>query len=109
MIVKDRGISLELQMYRCLKNRLVFSEKERMYYMNLEKGYEGELKFDELTKNVGDYCLIVNDITLEVTNNLFQIDSLLIFKDVICMYEVKNFEDSFFIQSNKWHLLANRK
>ncbi|WP_066047782.1 DUF123 domain-containing protein [Robertmurraya korlensis] len=109
LIVKERGISMELQVFRCLKHRMVFSEKERMYHLNLEKGYEGELKFDELTKNVGDNCLIVNDITLEVTNNLFQIDSLLICKDMICMFEVKNFEDNFFIQSHKWYLLSSRK
>lgn len=109
MIVKERGISVELQVFRCLKNRMEFTEKEKKYYVNLEKGYLGELVFDELTKNLVDNCLIVNDLTLEVTNNIFQIDSLLIFNEMIYVYEVKNFEDNFYIESNKWYTLPSRK
>ncbi|SHQ83010.1 Nuclease-related domain [Mycobacteroides abscessus subsp. abscessus] len=109
MIVKERGISMELQVFRCLKNRMVFTEKEKTYYINLEKGYLGELKFDELTKILVDDCLIIKDLTLEITNNIFQIDSLLIFKDMLCVFEVKNYEDNFYFQSNKWYTMPSRK
>ncbi len=109
MIIKKRGFSVELQIFRCLKNRMVFTEKEKSYYINLEKGYLGELKFDELTKGLMDNCLMVNDLTLEVTNNIFQIDSLLIFKEMLCVFEVKNFEDNFYYQANKWYSLPSRK
>jgi hypothetical protein len=88
---------------------MVFTEKDNKYYINLEKGYLGELKFDELTKILVDDCLIVNDLTLEVTNNIFQIDSLLIFKEMICVFEVKNFENNFYFQANKWYSLPSRK
>jgi hypothetical protein len=88
---------------------MVFTEKEKSYYLNLEKGYLGELKFDELTKGLMDNCLIVNDLTLEVTNNVFQIDNLLIFKEMICVFEVKNFDDNFYIQSNHWYTLPSQK
>lgn len=109
MIVKARGISVELQVFRCLKNRMVFTEKEKSYYTNLEKGYLGEIKFDELTKGLIDHCLIVNDLSLEVTNNIFQIDSLLIFNEMICVFEVKNFEDNFYFQANRWYSLPSSK
>lgn len=109
MIVKARGISVELQVFRCLKNRMVFTEKEKSYYTNLEKGYLGEIKFDELTKGLIDHCLIVNDLTLKVTNNIFQIDSLLIFNEMLCVFEVKHLEDNFYFQTNRWYSLPSRK
>lgn len=109
MIYKKRGVSMELQIFRCLKNRMMFTEKEKIYYINLEKGYEGELKFDQLTNKLMDHCLIINDLTIEVGNNIFQMDSLLICKDAVFVFEVKNYEDNFFIESNKWYSLLSRK
>lgn len=108
MIVKERGVPVELEVLRCLKNRMEFTEKEKMYHINLEKGYAGEIKFDTMTKNLLANCLIVKDLTLEVSNNVFQIDSLMIFKDMICVFEVKNYEDNFYIESNKWYSLPSR-
>jgi hypothetical protein len=108
MIVKEREVPVELQVLRCLKNRMVFTEKEKIYHINLEKGYAGEIMFDDLIKNSPNDCLIVNDITLEVSNNVFQIDSLMIFKDMICVFEVKNYEDNFYFESNKWYSLPSR-
>ena len=42
----------------------------------------------------------MNDLLFKVNNTLFQIDSLIIFSEKICLYEVKNFEGDYFIESN---------
>lgn len=108
MIVKERGVCIELQVYRCLKNRMVFTDKEKMYYINLEKGYAGEKRFDQLVTTKSDNSLILNDLTLEVNNSIFQIDSLAICEKKIHHFEVKNYEGDFYIEDNKWYSFSSR-
>ena len=63
------------------------------YYLNLLKGFEGEMHFDEFTEKLKEFCLILNDLQLEMRwRSSFQIDSLLIFFDRIVLYEIKNYE-----------------
>lgn len=50
------------------------TEDEKWYYLNQEKGYEGEVQFDLLTEKLQPNCLILNDLQLENNKSSFQID-----------------------------------
>ena len=76
MLLKSRTESNELLAYRYLNTRMELTDKEKFHYLNLEKGYEGEVKFDQLTETLREERYIINDLLLEVNNSYFQIDSL---------------------------------
>lgn len=50
MLVKRRSEPVELMSIRYLNTRMELTEKEKLQYSNLEKGYEGEVKFDRLAE-----------------------------------------------------------
>lgn len=68
------------------------SNDDYYYYLNLLKGFEGEMRFDELIEKLKEYCLILNDLQLEIRRSSFQIDALLIFSGKILLCEIKNYE-----------------
>lgn len=77
------------------------SRKDKQYYFNLKKGYEGEMLFDSLTKNIQSKCLILNDLLLTVNRTTFQIDTLIIAHGKICVYEMKNYSGEYYYEANK--------
>lgn len=82
------------------------SLKEFNHYLNLKKGFEGELLFDEWLGNLDDEFLIMNDLLLECNNNLFQLDSVLIAKDRVYIFEVKNYEGDYYIDEERWYSIS---
>lgn len=68
------------------------SSDDYYYYLNLLKGFEGERRFDEFTEKLKEFCLILNDLQLEIRRSSFQIDTLLISFDRIILFEIKNYE-----------------
>ena len=60
---------------RSLNARTDLTENEKFYYQNLEKGYEGEMKFDQLAENFLKDCYMINDLLLKFNHSYFQIDS----------------------------------
>jgi hypothetical protein len=93
MFTKNRPIPAEVIILRILNERMKLSEKERLSFMNKEKGYEGEVKFDTLIKHLD--TMILNDLLLEVGDSVFQIDTLIIFYGRIYLIDVKNFEGEY--------------
>lgn len=91
---------------RSLNVRMNLAAKDENYYLNLEKGYEGERKFDEWIKSFSDDYLVLNDLLLEYNNTLFQIDSLMISSNKISLFEVKNYEGDFFIEADRWYSIS---
>lgn len=71
MLVKRRSEPVELMSIRYLNTRMELTEKEKLQYSNLEKGYEGEVKFDHLAEILQEERLIINDLLLEVNNSYF--------------------------------------
>ncbi|MEH7382074.1 nuclease-related domain-containing protein [Bacillus sp. JJ1533] len=92
MILKTRTESNELLTLRSLNIRSELTTKERFYYENLERGYEGELRFVSLSQSLQEERYIINDLLLEVNNSFFQIDTLIISKSVIHLLDIKNLE-----------------
>ncbi|MFS0820529.1 nuclease-related domain-containing protein [Bacillus sp. 1P02SD] len=101
MIYKHRTKSDEIVTLEILNKRIELSNKDKQYYVNLKKGYEGELLFDSLTEKLQCDCLIFNDLLLEVNNTTFQIDTLILIDSKIHTYEVKYYEGDYYYESNK--------
>ncbi len=101
MIYKQRRKSLELLALEYLDKRMSLSDKTKLHYVNLRKGYEGETLFDSYLEKIGCECFVLNDLLLNVNNTLFQIDSLLIFPESIYMYEIKNYQGDFYYESDR--------
>lgn len=103
MIIKPRSESAELRLLRHLSKRMIFSEKETKYFMNLEKGFQGEQKFDEWLEPLPSSYLIINDLLIESNNTTFQIDSCIITStDTLYLFEVKNYDGDYLIAGEKW-------
>lgn len=89
---KERTKSKLLNIYQVLSSRMHLASDDYYYYLNLLKGFEGERRFDEFTEKLKEFCLILNDLQLEIRRSSFQIDALLIFFDRIILFEIKNYE-----------------
>ncbi len=109
MFYKPRFEPKELRMMRHLNTRMKLNEKEVKNYLTMEKGYEDEKKFDEMSINISEQCTILNDLLLENSNSVFQIDSLFIYDGTIHIINIKNFEGDYMIDGEKWFIVANKK
>lgn len=103
MILKYRYEPEELKLLQCLHGRMRLSPKDYSLFLNLEKGFSGEKKFDELLEHPPEEWIILNDLLFDYSNTLFQIDSLLFTGGCIYLFEVKNYEGDFYIEQNRWY------
>lgn len=103
MDIKLRQESRELKIYRSLHERSCLSTENRHHYMNLAKGYEGEVLLDARMKHLSNDWLMINDLRLDYNKTVFQIDKLLISSEKMYALEVKNLEGDYAIKGNgKW-------
>ena len=109
MAYKNREKSTELFTLELLNDRMQLLEDDLRQFLNLQKGYLGELQFDALTETIQSECIILNDLLLKNKNTHFQIDSLLLFQELIYMFEVKNFEGDFYFESGKFYTLKSKE
>lgn len=98
---KEREEPLELRLLKVLKQRSEVSEHFKRRIMSLEKGYEGERRFDRVFQGSLGNCLFLNDLHFNHDSNYFQIDSLLISALGIYLYEIKNMDQEYFMEENK--------
>lgn len=75
MLFKSRIKSDELKILSYLHTRMNLPENDNQYFLNLKKGFEGEVMFDLLTEKLQCNCYILNDLLLKVNNTMFQIDT----------------------------------
>ncbi|MBY0123328.1 nuclease-related domain-containing protein [Bacillus sp. S/N-304-OC-R1] len=109
MTMKFRCEPAELKLMRYLSPRMKLSDKDINQYENLEKGFQGELQFDDWQRELSGKCLILNDLMLESQNTVIQIDSLLISYDKIYLFEVKNYEGDFYVDGDRWFTIARKE
>ena len=99
MPYRARSEPVVLKILRILNKRMKLSGDEQRYYLNQEKGFEGEVQFDLLTVKLQRDCHILNDLQLESNKSSFQLDSSLIFQETYSIFEVKNFEGEYVYDS----------
>lgn len=109
MLLKERNESEELMIMRFLNNRMEWTEKEKQHLLALEKGYEGEVKFDQLAENIQEERYILNDLLFEVNHSYFQIDTLIISQNVIHLLDIKNFEGDWYLDADKFRVAATQR
>ncbi|MFJ7727059.1 nuclease-related domain-containing protein [Neobacillus sp. NPDC097160] len=100
--LKTRSEPTELIKLRFLNARMMLGPKEKRYYFNLEKGYQGEVMFDQLTQKLQNDLYIINDLRLESNNAEFQIDTLIIAQETIYPFEVKNHEGDYYYEAGNF-------
>jgi hypothetical protein len=103
LLLKERTESHELLTLRYLNTRMALTEKEKFYYLNLEKGFEGEKQFDQLAECLQEERYILNDLLLEVNNSYFQIDTTIISQEAIYLLDIKNFEGDYYLKADKFY------
>lgn len=110
MLLKARTVPDDLQILRYLNVRMELSEQDKYRYRNLERGYEGEVKFDQLMESHLEERFIINDLLLKINNSLFQFDTVTISQDGIQLIDVKNFQHDCFYDSDKFfNVTTNRE
>lgn len=107
MLVNLRIEPAELKKLGILNKRMELPEQEKLNYLALKKGYEGEVLFDSFTEKLKLDCLILNNLLLKVNNTLFQIDTLIITQNTIYFFEVKNFEGDFIYEKDRLYTISN--
>ena len=108
MPYRVRSASLILRILRILNKRMKLTGDEHWYYLNQEKGFQGEVQFDKLTEKLKRSCHILNDLQLESNKSSFQLDSSLIFQETYSLFEVKNFEGEYVYDNDYFKTLSGR-
>lgn len=105
MAYKNREESKELKILRSLNLRMELPAEEKKHYLNLKKGYEGEVQFDRLTEEGGldKKFLILNDLLLKCDKTTFQIDTTIITQQTIILSEIKNFEGNYYFHDKNFY------
>ncbi|WP_160141810.1 NERD domain-containing protein [Salicibibacter halophilus] len=105
--IKEREPSAELKILRLLNPRMNLQDYQ--HYLNLEKGFAGELQLDIWLEGLTNDCLVVNDLLLEHKGKAFQIDSFVVFQSIIYVFDSKYHEGDFYLDTNKWKTLAGKE
>ena len=109
LIIKHRQVPDELKLLRILSARMDLAETDKQNYLNLEKGFEGEIKFDALMENLQQERLILNDLLLEKNTTKFQLDSLHIAQETVYHFEVKNFEGDYYMEKDRFYTYSGKE
>ncbi|MBD7939525.1 NERD domain-containing protein [Cytobacillus sp. Sa5YUA1] len=102
-VIKPLKPSHQLQLFRALSARKEFSLEESQYFHSLQKGYEGEKRWQEYLKELPPEIPILYDLTLNINHTTFQIDALIIYQQHITFFEVKNYSGNFTSQDRHWY------
>lgn len=109
MCHKRREESDELRIWRALNARFPLADEEARYFHNLLKVWEGEKKFDSYTENVSKGNVILNDLLFEVSNTIFQVDSIMISGETLFLYEIKNYEGDYYYENDRFFTKSQKE
>lgn len=102
---KTRIKPLHLVTAEFLSKRMTLSSKQNKDLRKWQKGYEGELRFDQHTQPFESDSLILHDLLLKSNSTTFQIDTLMITPEKVRFFEVKNHEGDHLYEEDKFHRL----
>ncbi|WP_311202000.1 nuclease-related domain-containing protein [Aquibacillus koreensis] len=85
------------------------TDKEKFHLSNMEKGYEGERKFDVLLEDLQEERYILCDLLLEINNSYFQIDTMIISQGVIHLLDNKYFQGDFYLEDDKLYSVTTKR
>lgn len=102
--------STTLEVLEILRKRIELTELDQSIYYNLQKGYNGELRFSSFLKEElrQDY-IVLYDVLLEKANSYFQIDCMIICEEEIHLLDIKNFHDDYYFQGKDFYRVKTGK
>lgn len=104
MFLNKRGMPIELLYYNALSSRKDFNRQEQYEKEKLQKGYEGECKYDQILDEVGhDNIYIIRDVYLKTGNTHTQYDTIIISENRVVINEIKNFTGDYHFENNRWY------
>lgn len=109
MSFSPRYASHELLKSRKLVPRKELLAKDHQYYLSLEKGFDGELQFDNMLEGINDDWIKIDDLLLEYGHTFFQIDSLIISQKSIYLFDIKNYEGEFIVKGDNWESVKGKE
>lgn len=109
MIIQERSMPLILQIQTSLNNRMKLPLEHKRKYEQNQKGYEGEVAFDQYVEKIKPDCLILNDVRLKIDGNKVQIDSLFISENKVYIVEVKNYKGEFHYKEGGLYLHSEKE
>jgi hypothetical protein len=101
LFLNPRTASDELKILRHLNTRMKLPSKEVQSLNRLEKGFQGELVFDQWLLDLNEEVIILSNLLFEDQKTKFQIDSLAITQNSIFLSDVKNYEGDYYYDSEK--------
>ncbi|OFL48705.1 hypothetical protein HMPREF2767_07385 [Nosocomiicoccus sp. HMSC067E10] len=87
-----------------LKWRMDLTNEQLYYLENLTRGYSGEEEFKGFLMNlVGESACILTDFTFSVDGVVRQIDALVVFRNAIFIFEVKNYHGDYLFRDGDFY------
>lgn len=102
MILNARKVSKELLFYRALSRRWELNPKLQKLWMNQERGYEGEIIYDQIYDESLSHLHIFRGVYLNIENSMVQCDSLIVSDNGFLVHEIKNYNGNYKYESEKW-------
>lgn len=109
IVLKPRALANEMRALRSLQSRMTLLQHAGKRYMYLEKGWQGEQRFDQLTEGLQNDGYVLQDLCLEHNHSVFQIDTLLISEQGILLFEIKNYEGDYVYESDNFRILSSEQ
>ena len=101
MLLKARTEPTELIALRHLNNRMELSSQDKFQLWTMEKGFTGEVLFDQMTENLAEERYIIDDLLLKVNNSYFQLDKVIIAQDAVYLIDIKYHEGDYYLEGDK--------
>lgn len=96
--------SLIHRQLEALKWRMDLTNEQQYYLDNLSRGYTGEKEFKGLLEYfIGDCASILTDFTFSVDGVVRQIDALVVFRNAIFVFEVKNYHGDYLFKDGDFY------
>lgn len=94
--------SMELKLLEELDRRCFLDNRMKGQLIKARLGYEGELDFEDVTKNyLAEEWILLHDLTFKKASRHLQLDYVLITPHGIYIFEIKNFKARYKMESNK--------
>lgn len=108
--VKTRTQPELMTLLKCLDKRMALPVKNKQHIISMEKGYDGERRFDSLlSESVQTDILVLNDLLLKISDQSVQIDALVITADTAYVYEIKNYKGDYQMKDRQLLTLTGKE
>ena len=102
MIIHERKVGRELLYYRALSRRMKLDTATKKSFEIHERGYKGELTYDEVYDETLNHLHVFRGIYLKVNNSIIQCDALIVSDNGFILHEIKNYSGNYTYAEEKW-------